>query len=223
MTDFNRNILVIIYLLKKLHRQASKRQQELFYTKGNNEIYRYDVRITSFGLVKMIIYCAINDCYALRNNIGKKTYLSISREIDQVFDEQIVRLAIENYPIYNYIIRFQSIIETGTRKLPKNLKFETQLSKLNDNYKSAEKILKAWRNTIHNNGHLAKKQVHSYRGKEVIIPDNGPFKFEFWTLYRISFDLIEVLFEFCKDSFNNNPDLLTDNSAINESSQKKKI
>ncbi len=210
MDKFQRNIKVIIYYLNKIHRHALIRQSELFKIKDKNDAYKIDNRIISFGLLRTIIFCAINDVYNLEQNINEGKFLTIKEELNEPSDKQFLQLAIENYPIYNYIIRIQSIIETGTRCFLSECEFGKYLQELDEPKRNACQIIKAWRNTIHNNGlHKKEEEQYSYYGKNIVIPKDKIFEFEFWTLYRISIDLIDVLFEFCKKSFEVNPYVLS--------------
>lgn len=219
MKKYNRNITVIIYLLKKLHRYACQKQNELYQNFSRNDEYLEDCRITAFGLLRTILFCAINDAYNLQKTIVDKKFLTIRNELNESFPEQFLIIALENYPIYNYIIRFQSIVETSTRKFLSPAEFGQFSIELNDTRRDAMKIFKAWRNTIHNNGRIEKEEHYHYRGKEISIRKDKDFEFEFWTLYRISFDLIDVLFEFSKKSLKTKPKIITDHQIQTISNQ----
>ena len=177
---------------------------------SRNDAYLEDCRITAFGLLRTILFCSINDAHNLKKTIIDKKFLTIKTELNESFPEQFLIIALENYPIYNYIIRFQSIVETSTRKFLSIAEFGQFSIELNDTRRDAMKIFKAWRNTIHNNGRVEKEEKYNYRGKKIQIQTDEDFEFEFWTLYRISFDLIDVLFEFSKKSLTANSKLLID-------------
>ena len=211
MKDKKRNINVLLYLLKKLHRYASQKQHELLIvTLKKDKKYLEDCRITAFGLLRTIIFCAINDTYSFQQNFNDKRFLKIKAELNEGFSEQFMVIALENYPIYNYIIRIQSIMEASTRKFISQSEFGSYLKELTPAKCNAYYILKGWRNTIHKNGRIDIEESYDYRNKKIFIPKDKGFEFEFWTLYRISKDLIDILFELSKKSLNSNPQLMID-------------
>jgi hypothetical protein len=195
MKKMIRNIQTVKKLLIKLHSRIAQNEIELGNQINRSDTNNLDPRITSFGYQRMIVFCAINDCDNLIHNLEENQYLNVAGNLQGGDKEEILIEAIRNYPLYNFIIRYYSIIETSTRSFLNNSDFREYNQNLPEQIRIAGEVLRTWRNTIHKNGLLDDEIKFNYRGKEIIISNEHQFEFDLWTLYRICTDCTDLVKE----------------------------
>jgi len=217
MEKIFQNISTVKILLIRLHKHVQNNEKLILQIAGNKREYLNDWRITSFGYQRAIIFCAINDCVSLESNLNSKLYKTLVKELDENFSDEVAIEAIRNYPVYNFIVRFHSILETGANHSLVGNQYDLYKNKVNPDLDSAHTILRQWRNTIHKNGVLDLKSTlnYRYRNQDIIIYPDKIFDFKIWTLYRIAKDCTDFLLELYKFSFQDSKSLIIDNHLSN--------
>jgi hypothetical protein len=198
------HIEVVTELLTKVQKYAQERQLELYNSHGTKLDSLNAPQLQSFGLIRVLVFCALEDSMAFKGSLNNQTYEVAKLMTRENFKKELMPKAVLNYRIYNYIVRFQSIIETCSKSfVPKN-KFKQYLATLEPEKAIADKVIRAWRNTIHRNGFLDTEETYFYRGKNILIPIKDAFQFDFWTLYRLSKDCIDNIYSFADYNIRDN-------------------
>jgi len=70
------------------------------------------------------------------------------KQLNENFTDTVAIEAIRNYPVYNFIVRFHSILETGAKHSLTANQYKLYTQKVNPDLVSAHNILRQWRNTI---------------------------------------------------------------------------
>lgn len=181
MNKVNRQIEIISYLLKKLLMHVQANQHAVYKIMDGKKEYLQDWRITSFGYQRAIVYCALNDCVNFESNVKSNLYKTVLKDANENFSDDVAFKAIVNYPIFNFIIRYSSILETGAKNSINKKQYDSYKEKIDTNLVSAHEILRQWRNTIHKNGILDVKKAYLYthRNQNVYFYPDEVFKFSF--------------------------------------------
>lgn len=199
-----RELLVAEYYSRKLYLFCKKSQHEIFNYKPPVSQSNDDARVALLGYVRIIVFSAYNDVISLINLENEKPY-KIYRIIlsESNFTDEHQFDTLSSYSVFNFIIRFYSILESGNRTFFNQPSFVNYLNQFEDRLLSGFEILRAFRNTIHNNGkyhptngHPFNKSIYSYT---ITINPGDTFTADIRLIYHCAKASIEL---FKKIAFN---------------------
>lgn len=173
------------------------------------EDYIIDYRIEQFGYYENILKCIYFECFSL------KYVYDISTHMDFNGVANTIGITLRNqkaYITFSAIVRLYNIFEYTRKIYEKNTKSKDYFTNLKNQYPihlekvESLELLRHFRNTIHSNGKWDSKEPLTYKLREgnQEIKKGEVFTFDYWKLYRIIKDCLEL-----------NLLLASDNLAVN--------
>lgn len=156
-----------------------------------------DYRIEQFDFYNENLKSIYYSCYSLKHIYDTSTFMNL-KGIENTIGETI-----ENQRAYitiTAIVKMSSIFEYTRKVYEKNITgsfyFEKLKIKYSDKVDSLQ-LLHNFRNTIHSNGKWYPKKksdylIYNLREGEQIIKTGDTFKYDYWKIYRIIKDCLEL-------------------------------
>jgi len=201
------------YYLRKVYFFCKKAQHEIYNYKPPISQNNDDTRVSLLGYVRTIIFSAYNETVSLFNLEREKPYESYRKILgENSFSDEEQFDTLSSYAVYNFIVRFSSILESGNKTFFNKPSFNTYLAQFDPRLVSGYEILKVFRNTIHNNG-----KYHSINGQpfsrsiynyNIVIQPGDTFSADIKLIYYCSKASIELFKKFAIDDFNERPHLI---------------
>lgn len=196
-SKINRHIETCLRLLERLIAFNNKCKTETS-KKLKIEDYVIDYRTEQFTHYEKLLHNIYYSCFSLKHIYDISTFMNfrkIDNDIMGTLNNQ------EKHIAFTAIIKLSSIFEY-TRKIydektPTDKYFEHLKTKYSDKAESLE-LLKNFRNTIHSNGiwhpysKTKKNLVYNLRQGQQIIKTGESIKYDYWKIYRIIKDCLEL-------------------------------
>lgn len=208
-----REIIVAEYYLLKLYFFCKKAQHEIYNYKPPISQNNDDVRIALLGFVRTIILSAYNETISF-SQLEKNKYYQFYREImgeKDLSDEHQFDM-FSSYSVYNFIIRIYSVLESGNRTFFNKPSFNNYLAQFDQRLVNGYEILRAFRNTIHNNGKFIPTNGQSFNRSiynyNIVINPGETFSADLRLIYYCAKSSIELFKKFALEDLDDRPHLL---------------
>lgn len=213
LTKSQRELILAEYYLRKAYFFCKKAQHEIYNYKPPISQNNDDTRVALLGYVRTIIFSAYNETVFLFNLEREKPYQRYRKILGEknLSDEHQFD-TFSSYAVYNFIVRFYSILESGNRTFFNKPAFNAYLTQFDQRLVSGYEILRAFRNTIHNNGKYHptngqpfSRSIYNYN---VVINPGDTFSADIKLIYYCSKASIELFKKFALDDFDERPHLI---------------
>lgn len=212
-TKSQRELIVAEYYLQKLYYHCKRAQHEIFHYKPPISQNNDDTRVALLGYARTIIFSAYNETVCLFKLEKEKSYQTY-RDIlgEKNFSDEFQFDTFSSYTVYNFIVRFYSILESGNKTFFNKPAFNSYLTQFDQRLVSGYEILRAFRNTIHNNGkyHPTNGQpfnrtIYNYN---VVINPGDTFSGDVRLIYYCSKASIDLFKKVALEDFDERPYLI---------------
>ena len=182
--------LLLIERLIKLNKDSLKIVAETLKVPD----YIIDFRIEQFRYYHEALAGIYYGCYSLKNVYETSTIMNF-KGIDTTIG--IALITQERYISFMGIVNMSSIFEFTRNNYEKNIKGKPYYEKMKGKYRGlgeSQELLNNFRNTIHSNGiwEREKPLTYSIRAGRIEIKNGEVIVYDYWKLYRIVKDCIEL-------------------------------
>ncbi len=160
--------------------------------------YIIDFRIVQFEFYRDILMSVYHECWSLKSIYDISTRMN-ERELENSIYESLYRQI--NYIVLSGIVQLSGSFEYARNEYEQNLNGQSNyFEKLKEKYSpygDSLDLLRHFRNTIHSAGQWKGRKdsdelSYKLRSGQVILKHGETIKFDFWKLYRIVMDCIEL-------------------------------
>lgn len=192
----NRKIEVCLKLIERLVKFNKECEEEVI-AKLNVENYIIDYRVEQFQYYHQTLAGIYYGCYSPKHVYDISTMMNFNKVKTTI---GIALATQQSHITFAGIVQMSSMLEYTRKDFEKNIKGSkgsNYLELLKEKYPklgSSLELLNHFRNTIHLNGKWSKDKPLEYhlRNEKVSIKKGEQLQYDYWTLYKIVRDCIEL-------------------------------